>query len=292
MMTNAKHKNKEGILMMFQRLISTFIFCCLICGCQIQQTKYPEKNENTHPSHQWVQQTPDLHGGSEYAHRIPQPLSLSDLRKKYKSNFILNGSPTKRQIALTFDDGPDMYYTPKVLDELKKENVRATFFLVGNRAEKFPQIVKRILQEGHEIGNHSYNHANFSKLNDPSFRDQITKTDDILQQQAGYRPVIFRPPYGNITENQILWMVSQGKKIVNWNIDSLDWKGLTAEQVATNVLADIQPGSIILQHSAGGVGEDLSGTVQALPKIIKKLKADGVQFVTVSELLDLHTPHS
>lgn len=274
---------------MIQRLlIPCLIFCLLISGCQMQQSEKgnPTIEDERIPIQQ-VQHTPDLVGGTEYAHRIPQPLSLSDLHQKYKSNFILSGPADRREIALTFDDGPDQVFTPQVLDALKKENVKATFFIVGNRAEQYPEIVKRMRDEGHAIGNHSYNHANFEKLSDQPFRDQITQTDEIIQRQLGYRPVIVRPPYGNITEKQILWMVSQGKKIINWNVDSLDWKGLTAEQVSTNVLADIKPGSIILQHSAGGEGEDLTGTVQALPKIIQKLRGDGVKFVTIPELLSI-----
>src|SRR5690606_33012994 len=138
---------------------------------------------------------------------IPQPLSLADLHQKYKSNFILSGPPHKREIALTFDDAPDTYFTPQVLDALKKMNVKATFFIVGNRAEKHPEIVRRMVREGHAIGNHSYNHANFNKLSDAALRAQIKKTDEILEKLIGYRPVIVRPPYGNVTEGQIKWLI-------------------------------------------------------------------------------------
>lgn len=265
-------------------LLTLFSF---LSGCQSNNMGNPAQNRLNEEPYQYVR-TPTLKGGTEYAHRIPQPLSLSDLRQKYKSNFILSGSPEKRQIALSFDDAPDTHFTPQVLDALKKENVKATFFVVGNRSEKHPEIIKRIIQEGHAIGNHSYNHPNFAKLDDAAFREQITKTDQILKRLIGYRPVIVRPPYGNITEDQIKWLVSQNRKIINWNVDSLDWKGLSAEQVAINVLADIQPGSIVLQHSAGGKGEDLSGTVKAIPTIIKKLRADGVEFVTIPELLEMN----
>lgn len=273
---------------MTSRILMLFLtFCWFMTGCQTQKLGNPTQDEIQEQPYTYVRHTPHLAGGSEYAHRIPQPLSLADLHQKYKSNFILSGSPEKREIALTFDDAPDTHFTPQVLDALKKMNVKATFFIVGNRAEKHPEIVTRMVREGHAIGNHSYNHANFNKLSDTAFRVQIKKTDDILQRLISYRPVIVRPPYGNVTEGQIKWLISQKKKIINWNVDSLDWKNLTAEQVSTNILSDIRPGSIVLQHSAGGKGEDLSGTVQAIPQIIKKLRADGVRFVTVPELLEI-----
>jgi peptidoglycan/xylan/chitin deacetylase (PgdA/CDA1 family) len=247
-------------------------------GCS--QLNMNAKNASPSPA------TPDLAGGKERDVRVPHPLSLADLRAKYKSTFLLQGPATKREIALTFDDAPDMNFTPKVLDALKREGVKATFFVVGNRVEAHPDIMKRILKEGHAVGNHSYNHANLPKLPDAEFRDQIIRTDEIIRQYAGYTPKFVRPPYGNISEEQIKWLASQHKLIVNWNVDSLDWKNLTPEQVEANVLSAIQPGSIILQHAAGGKGEDLSCTVYALPKIIRKLREDGIKLVTIPELLE------
>ncbi|TJY41191.1 polysaccharide deacetylase family protein [Cohnella pontilimi] len=212
-------------------------------------------------------------------------MTLADLRSKYRGMFLLNGPSTKREVALTFDDAPDANFTPKVLDALKKAGVKATFFVVGNRVAAHPDIVNRMVREGHVLGNHSYTHANLPKLKDASFRDEILKTDRIIRSHTGYLPSYVRPPYGNISEHQIQWLRSEHKTIVNWNVDSLDWKGLSGEQVSTNILAHVKPGSIILQHAAGGTGEDLTGTVDALPKVISKLRKDGVKFVTVPELL-------
>jgi peptidoglycan/xylan/chitin deacetylase (PgdA/CDA1 family) len=231
--------------------------------------------------------TPDLEDGAEYLVRQPHPLSLADLHSKYHSTFFLNGDPSKREVALTFDDAPDANFSPQVLDVLKGVGVKATFFVVGNRAEAHPDIMKRIVAEGHAIGNHSYSHANLPKLTDAEFRSQIEKTDTIIRRFTGYTSDIVRPPYGNINEPQIQWLGSQQKKIISWNVDSLDWKGLNAEQVITNVLGHVHPGSIILQHAAGGTNEDLSGTVKALPKIINQLQADGVKLVTVPELFNI-----
>lgn len=231
--------------------------------------------------------TPDLAGGPESRLREPKPMTLADLRAKYSSTFVLQGSGDKREVALTFDDAPDDVFTPMVLDVLKREGVRATFFCVGNRIEAHPDVMRRIVAEGHVVGNHSYSHANLPKLPDDKFREEIRKTDQLIRQYAGYTPSFVRAPYGNISEEQIKWLASQKRKIVGWNVDSLDWKNLSREEVATNILANVRPGAIILQHSAGGTGEDLTGTVEALPEVIRKLREDGVQLVTVARLLGI-----
>lgn len=231
--------------------------------------------------------TPMLAGGPEEPLREPKPMTLSDLRKKYPSTFVFSGSGDQREVALTFDDAPDDIFTPLVLDALKQEGVKATFFCVGNRIEAHPDVMRRIVAEGHIVGNHSYSHPNLPKLSDEKFRAEIQKTDKLIKQYTGYTPSFVRPPYGNISEEQIKWLASQKRRIVNWNVDSLDWKNLTRDQVTVNVLADVQPGSIILQHSGGGIGQDLTGTVEALPEIVAKLKADGVRFVTVPHMLGI-----
>jgi peptidoglycan-N-acetylglucosamine deacetylase len=272
-------------------LIACLLALCVSTGCTLtnmQKSMQSESQKRSSPYKPKAQSsTPDLADGPERSVRSPTPVSLADLRSKYRTTFLLSGPAEIRQAALTFDDAPDANFTPKVLDALKKAGVKATFFVIGNRVEAHPDIVRRMVKEGHVLGNHSYDHANLPKLTDNEFRTQMAKTDRLIKKYTGYNPHLVRPPYGNINEDQIRWLSSQNKKIVNWNVDSLDWKGLSAEQVATNVLAHVQPGSIILQHAAGGTGEDLSGTINALPKIIKKLKEDGVKLVTVPELLGI-----
>ncbi|MED4953786.1 polysaccharide deacetylase family protein [Paenibacillus macerans] len=248
---------------------------------KISQAGKTERNQQ-HKS------TPELLGGAEGKVRKPHPMSLADLHQKYPAIYELNGPRSKRQVALTFDDAPDAVFTPQVLDALKQAGVKATFFVVGNRAEAHPDIMARIVREGHRVGNHSYSHANLPKLTDLKFRSEVTRTDQIISNYTGSVPALFRPPYGNTNERQLLWLASKGKKIVGWNVDSLDWKGLNADQVSSNVLSHVLPGSIILQHAAGGQGEDLSGTVAAIPRIVKSLKSDGVEIVTVEDLLNLN----
>ncbi|MGN7413346.1 polysaccharide deacetylase family protein [Paenibacillus sp. SAF-068] len=215
-----------------------------------------------------------------------EQLTLGQLRQKYADTFKTNGPSTKK-VALTFDDVPDPRFTPQVLDVLKKYNVRATFFIVGSRAEKHPDLVKRIVKEGHMVGNHSYNHPEFSKLSMNAFRKQILHTGDIIRRLAGYTPKMIRPPYGDINEEQLRWAARQHYSIVNWNVDSLDWKGLSKTEVKDNILSAVKPGSIVLQHAGGGVGSNLNGTIEALPEIIEELRNRGYELVTLDEMLGL-----
>ncbi|MCV4230425.1 polysaccharide deacetylase family protein [Virgibacillus sp. LDC1] len=210
--------------------------------------------------------------------------SLSQLLRKYPDTFRSSG-PRIKQIALTFDDVPDPRFTGKVLDVLKEYQVKATFFAVGERAKKRPDLAKRIHEEGHAIGNHSYNHAQLNKLSLDKFKSQIERTNTILKSLTGVDPRLIRPPYGDINEEQLQWARKNGYKVVNWNVDSLDWKGLPKEEVKRNILSAVGPGSIVLQHAGGGVGSDLTGTIEALPDIIAELRSKGYSFVTLPEML-------
>lgn len=218
--------------------------------------------------------------------RISQKkLTLSQLVVKYPDTFKLRGSAQEKKVALTFDDGPDTRFTPKVLDALKASQVKATFFVLGVQANAHPDIIRRIVKEGHVIGNHSYSHANLPKLTADKFQSQIISTESVLQGLIGYAPKLIRPPYGAINEEQVRWIAEHHYLIVNWNVDSLDWKSLNSDQVLNNIMQQTKPGSIILQHSGGADSQDLSGTVQAIVPLISKLKAAGYTFVTVPELL-------
>ncbi|GGA25271.1 polysaccharide deacetylase family protein [Paenibacillus physcomitrellae] len=228
------------------------------------------------------QDTPSFHQNEVHT------LSLAELRRKYADTFKFKGSRSAKQIALTFDDVPDPRFTPQILNVLKEKKVKATFFVVGSRAKKHPALVRMIQKQGHAIGNHSYSHPVLKDLSMKEFKLEIERTEQVLEKINGQKPLLIRPPYGEINEEQVRWARRGGYKIVNWNVDSEDWKGIRKEKVIRNVLDHAGPGSIVLQHAGGGVGSDLSGTIEALPVIIDELKARGYQFVTVPELL--HTP--
>jgi peptidoglycan/xylan/chitin deacetylase (PgdA/CDA1 family) len=217
-------------------------------------------------------------------------LTLAELAHKYPDVLRMRGSAKEKKAALTFDDGPDSRFTPKVLDVLKAAHVKATFFLIGTKANAQPELVRRIVREGHVVGNHSYSHANFPKLTPEQFHQQIEGAEHILQTLTGYAPKLIRPPYGAVNEQQLQWLADHHYLIVNWNVDSLDWKELSSDQVLSAIMQQTRPGSIILQHSGGGDNQDLSGTVLALPELIRRLQADGYQLVTIPELL--HVPRN
>lgn len=181
-----------------------------------------------------------------------------------------------------------MAYGPMVLNALARFHVKATFFVVGRRCEANPDMLRRIAREGHVIGNHSWNHPNLAKLTAAEdVRSQIQRTDEVIRRLTGITPVLFRPPYGALSDTVVEEAVKAKKKVILWNVDSLDWMQLSGRQVAANILAHTRPGSIVLQHSAGGVGESLQGSVDALPVVIQTLRGRSYKLLTVPQLLNL-----
>ncbi len=186
-------------------------------------------------------------------------------------------------IALTFDDGPDGKYTPQVLDILKENQIKATFFVVGIQAKKYPEVLKRIAEEGHAIGNHSWDHKDLAKLSAKQVRDEIAKNDNLIREITGRPADLFRPPYGSENETVRREISAAGHRHVLWSVDPRDWdKHRSAEQIANAVKNNTKPGSIVLMHSFGG---NLGSSVKALPLIIASLKEKGYTFVTVPELI-------
>jgi peptidoglycan/xylan/chitin deacetylase (PgdA/CDA1 family) len=188
-------------------------------------------------------------------------------------------------IAMTFDDGPHPQNTPRLLDMLKQRNIKATFFLVGECVAANPQIVKRIVAEGHEIGNHSWNHPQLSKMTDASVRDQLQKTQDAIVSACGIVPKLMRPPYGAFTQRQQRWANGEfGYKIILWDVDPEDWKIRDSNHVQAEILKQTVSGSIILSHDIHKT------TVDAMPATLDALAAKGFKFVTVPELIAMDKP--
>ncbi|MFB9327580.1 polysaccharide deacetylase family protein [Paenibacillus aurantiacus] len=211
--------------------------------------------------------------------------SWLELQRRYPGTFFVRGSRGSMKVALTFDDVPDPRYTPKVLDILAKYRVRATFFVLGSKAKAYPAMVARMRKEGHMIANHSYDHPVFPKISVHQFSQQIAQTDLLLRSLAGYSPRYLRPPYGAITPKQIEWAQANGYTVVNWDVDSEDWRSIGSARIMANIKSTLQPGSIILQHAGGGATQDLSGTVKALPQLIQYLRKKGYEIVPLPELL-------
>ena len=183
-------------------------------------------------------------------------------------------------IALTFDDGPDPRFTPAVLDVLKAHNEHATFFVVGNQAAKHPEIVARILAEGHEIAHHTQTHPHVEQLGEGELAAEVDACLDTLAEQ-GVTPRWYRPPRGKLTEYQGRLARARGMKVAMW-ARALERSHIpTAEQLAATLAAETLPGDIVLAHDGGA---DRSMTVAALPLYLAALKARGVASVTMSEL--------
>lgn len=202
-----------------------------------------------------------------------------------KPNRVDHGDQTKKLVALTFDDGPDDQYTPKILAILKEKGARATFFVVGNQIEEFSEQMKRIVQEGHGIANHTWSHPDLRKIWSADVKKEIQSTQAEMIRVVGRQPDLFRPPYGAYTKSDLATFNELGMRNILWNVDTMDWSGLSGDEIVKNVKRDISPGGIILQHNFPIDSDLLAGTVDALPKIIDELRAEGYQFVTVQTLL-------
>lgn len=232
-----------------------------------------------------VQSQPE--GGSESTGREPNMVSNLVLQREYPNIVVLRGSIDDNKVALTFDDGPDIRFTPQVLDVLNQYQVNATFFLMGARAAEHTDIVRRIHAEGNAIGNHSYWHPNLTEESPGRIQWEANATDEVIEQILGFRPRLFRPPYGALNREVVELLGDMGYSVILWNVDSLDWRQLGADVISDNVLANTTPGSIILMHDGGDWTMDLSGTVNSLHQIIPRLQQEGMEFVTIPELINV-----
>jgi peptidoglycan-N-acetylglucosamine deacetylase len=189
-------------------------------------------------------------------------------------------------IALTFDDGPSAKYTPTVLDILKQNNAKATFFVTGGSVSLHPEVLKRAFAEGHEIGNHSYTHPNCSKLAPAAIAKELNKTNALIRENINVAPRLFRPPFGACNAQCKAVVAQQGLQIITWDYMVNDWDSqkTTPEIIANSIIQHARHGAIMNMHDGY---ENKEKTVAALPKIIATLKERGYQLVTVAELLKI-----
>lgn len=219
---------------------------------------------------------------------LAQANPADDYVRLFPHVFVRQGPPL-REVALTFDDGPDTVYTPQILAILAREHVHATFFVLGEQAERHPQMVKRIVRAGHVIGNHTFDHPDLARISTQQMQLEIERAARDITQLTGKPTKWFRAPYGSVNRRVLTALGHMGYQAVNWTVDSNDWRSLSARQVEHNILGAVFPGAIILQHCAGNKKEVLTGTVAALPVIIHTLRAQGYSFVTVPQLLQPDT---
>lgn len=202
-------------------------------------------------------------------------LDVSEI--EYKTLIPSEIDKNKKMIAITFDDGPHLENTDKVLDIFSKYNAKATFFMLGENVEKYPDVVKRVNDAGHEIGIHTWSHKELTKLSSEDIVNEVNKTANAIENITGKRPTLVRPPYGSVNDkvrNAI------NNPLILWNIDSLDWKSRDKNKIVPLVLNNIQDGDIVLLHDIH------STTVPAVEEIIKYLVENDYQIITVTEMLN------
>jgi peptidoglycan-N-acetylglucosamine deacetylase len=190
------------------------------------------------------------------------------------------GGSEEKVIALTFDDGPDINHTPHILEILEKHQVRATFFVIGSKAEKQENILRQIVSQGHSIGNHSYSHAFFFDLFGRKKMEQdLQKADELIMKVTGKKPVLFRPPYG-VTNPVLARVVKKlGYRAIGWSVRSLDTVLKDEGKVIERIKDRLHPGAVILMH------DDREVTVRVIEKIIFMVKEEGYRFVGIEELM-------
>ncbi len=221
--------------------------------------------------------TPSATGAATPIASLAIPSKPAALPKKHSYNSC---NVADNSIAITFDDGPHPQLTPKLLDLLKDRGIKATFYVVGKNVEAYPEITKRIVDEGHELGNHTWNHPALTKIGAAKVKSEMDRTTAIISKTTGVTPATMRPPYGatNASLNKKL-DEEYGMKVILWSVDPQDWKYRNAERVASQLIENTKPGGILLAHDIH------ASTIAAMPRTLDALTAKGFKFVTVSELL-------
>jgi peptidoglycan/xylan/chitin deacetylase (PgdA/CDA1 family) len=197
------------------------------------------------------------------------------------------GPPTERRIALTFDDGPDPAWSPRVLDTLAARGVRGTFFCVGDRAERAPAAVRAIADAGHEIASHGWSHRSLWFCGPRRTAEEIDRTQVTLATLSGRAPALFRPPYGMVNAALFPLLSARGVRPVFWSIQPEGLRPAAADAQVAHVVARAHPGAIVGLHDAEGTPGAPARLVAALPAMIDGLRDAGYELTTVSELLQL-----
>ena len=189
----------------------------------------------------------------------------------------------KPMVALTFDDGPSAA-TKRILSALNEVDGVATFFMVGERVSDYPNTAKAVAAQGSQIGTHSWSHNSLTKLDADSIRSDLLRSEDAIESVTGIRPTALRPPYGNVNSDVKSVCGELGLVVVNWGLDTLDWKTRNADSVYNEVMTKVRDGTIVLCHDL------YESTVDAMVRVIPDLVKKGYRLVTVTELLDAKSP--
>ena len=205
------------------------------------------------------------------------------IRSGFYVKALCRGNTNKKIVPMTFDDGPDEIHTPRILEILENNQVRATFFIIGSKAEKQENLVRQIVSKGHVIGNHSYTHAFFFDFFGRKKMEQdLLKAEGIIMRATGKRPLLFRPPYG-VTNPVLAKVVKRlSYNVIGWSVRSFDTTIKDPDKVAHRIIKRLHPGAVVLMHDTRDV------TAKALEKVILKIKEEGYRFVSLEELFEVN----
>ncbi|MGB4276745.1 polysaccharide deacetylase family protein [Candidatus Darwinibacter acetoxidans] len=208
----------------------------------------------------------------------------------YQPDIYRVGNRSSNKVAITFDDGPSREFTPAILDILKEYEVPATFFMVGSHVEKYPEIARRVVEEGHAVGSHTQNHRNLPTLSTIELQKELMEATAAITEVTGVYPSFVRPPRGMYDDRFRRMANLLGQEIVLWSISTRDWRyGVTASYIERLVESRVRGGDIILFHDSGALlrneGGDRRATVMALPRVIEIIRAKGLEIVPLAELL-------
>lgn len=206
-----------------------------------------------------------------------------------RAGTIYRVNTPKKVVALTFDDGPSPVWTPQILDELKVAQVKATFFMVGHHVKSYPDIARRVADEGHSIGNHGYAHSVILYYTPAEIEEEIKYTEQVIREITGKTTTLFRPPKAWLRNSTKAKIKSLGYEVVLWSLNSKDWVGFPHQRIVRYLARHVRNGDILLFHDSGSVlsleGGDRSQTVKAVALLVKQLKEQGFSFATVEELM-------
>lgn len=203
----------------------------------------------------------------------------SELNRGIVYHKFMHGDTAKKQIAITFDDGPHPQYTPKLLAILKQYNVKATFFLVGELAAQHPYLVKAEIAAGHEVGNHTFHHVNLTKIPPSYIATEIQACGDVIKKITGKRPELFRPPGGDYNDNVARVAEAENYTMILWTDDPGDYAKPGSNVIMSRTLDKLTNGGIILIH------DGIQQTIDILPELIKYLKSHGYEIVTIDDMM-------
>jgi peptidoglycan/xylan/chitin deacetylase (PgdA/CDA1 family) len=264
------------------------ILCALLGSCQrqpsgsvSQQIANMSEAEAKAKLEQYWQ-----HAKEEVYKSVPELLAQhqTELARGWRYRKFMHGDRTKKWIALTFDDGPHPEYTPRILDILREHHVRATFFVVGKMAEQYPDLLREQAAAGHSIGNHTYHHVNLTRIPPTDVAAEIKACGEVIQSITGKVPHLFRPPGGDYDRNIAEVAEALGYWIVLWTDDPGDYAKPAESTLRQRLFSRLGNGGIILLHD--GIAE----TIDLLPDLIKYLRSQGYELVTVDEMLSASAP--